>query len=222
MNSKEAWDMMKGNGCEKKSLTNILDEMGFDKDSYMVIRRSGPELKVSDERDRNGYLKETEALSFGGNRYKNKNFAVVGGGKQEVIEGEMTDFEAIDSQMRAYSRLNGNGMSVNGLTGSNNGIYSAMENMGNEFILTKDPEIIRQLESQMHFASDQLAVPLSNGGTIMSEEYKTKWERAQHYSERAKVGRLNGTTQHPKHLTSPKRSSEQAKSAAMSGSSYSR
>ncbi len=49
-----SWDVLHGNQCEKKSLSTLIEDMGFKKDSFMVVRRHGPELKVGDTRDANG------------------------------------------------------------------------------------------------------------------------------------------------------------------------
>lgn len=198
----EAWDMLHGNQCQKKSLPEVLDEMGFDKESYMVVHRHGNALKIADSYDDNSYLKENKGLSFGGSTWKDFRFAVVGNGTSQVIEGKMNDFEAIDRQMIAYSQLNNSG-SVNGMTGSNNGVYAAMANMGNEFILTKDPEIARQLENQLGFAKDQLGVPLSNGGVLMDSDRKKEWEMVDHRCKQAVVGRARGTAERPKSVKSP-------------------
>ena len=199
----EAWDMLHGNKCQKKSLSEVLDEMGFDKESYMVVHRNGPSLKIADSYDNNGNLKENPQLNFGGSTWKNFEFAVAGNGTSQVIKGTMNDFEAIDRQMSAYSQLNNNGRSVVGMTGSNNGVYAAMANMGDEFILTKDPEIARQLENQLGFARDELGVPLSNGGVLMDPTQKKEWEMVDHRSKLAAVGRARGTTERPKSVKSP-------------------
>ena len=158
-------------------LDKFIKKLGFDKESYMVVRRNGNALKIADSYDNNGYPKENKGLSFGGSTWKNFKFAVVGNGTSQVIEGTMNDFEAIDRQMSAYSQLNNNGRSVNGMTGSNNGVYAAMANGGDEFILTKDPEIARQLENQLGFAKNELGVPLSNGGILVdpSQKKNGKW-----------------------------------------------
>lgn len=199
----EAWDMLHGNQCQKKSLSEVLDEMGFDKESYMVVRRNGNALKIADSYDNNGYPKENKGLSFGGSTWKNFQFAVVGNGTSQVIEGTMNDFEAIDRQMSAYSLLNNNGRSVNGMTGSNNGVYAAMANGGDEFILTKDPEIARELEIQLGFAGNQLGVPLSNGGILVDPSQKKEWEMVDHRCKQAVVGRARGTAECPKSVKSP-------------------
>lgn len=198
----EAWDMLHGNQCQKKSLPEVLDEMGFDRASYMVVRRNGSTLRVANSYDNYGNLKENPNMSFGGSTWKNFEFAVVGNGTSEVIKGTMSDFEAIDRQMNVYSQFNNNGL-VTGMTGSNNGVYAAMANMGDEFILTKDPEIARQLENQLGFARDQLGVPLSNGGVLMDPTQKKEWEMVDHCSKLAAVGRARGTTERPKSVKSP-------------------
>lgn len=199
MKNIEAWDMLHGNGCQAKSLTQVLDEMGFDKESYMVIKRNGPQLKVADGPNQ----EPNPNMSFGGMMQKDVNFAVVGGGKMQEISGKMNDFEAIDRQMQAYSTLNNNGQSVTGMTGSNNGVYTAMANGGNEFIITKDPEIAIQLEKQLGFAKDELPVPLSNGGMIVDSSQKHSWEMAEHRSKIAILNRSRGTAERPKTIASP-------------------
>lgn len=201
----EAWDMLHGNKCQKKSLPEVLDEMGFDRESYMVIHRNGPELKVGDSYNSQGYPEKNANLSFGGMSWKDFNFSVVGNGNSQVVQGTMNDFDAIDRQMSAYASVNGK--TPVGMTGANNGVYAAMANMGNEFILTKDPEIARQLETQLGFAKDELGVPLSNGGILIDPSQKKEWEMVEHRSKLAVVGRARGTSEKPKTVASPFRNS---------------
>lgn len=199
----EAWDMLHGNNCEKKSLSAVLKEMGFDDRSYMVIRRNDPALKVGQSLGDDGNIKEDPELSFGGNTLKDKNFAVIGHGAHRDIKGQMTDFQAIDLQMQAFSDINNNGDCINGMTGSNNGIYAAMANEGDEFILTKDPEIAHQLESQLGFAKNQLGVPLSNGGEPQDLYKNLQWKNVEYHCQQAIVGRMRGTKELPKEVKSP-------------------
>lgn len=203
MQEREAWDMLQGNNCSAKSLTDILDQMGVSKDSYMVVSRHGADLKIGDSYDAQGKLQANDYMTFGGSHYKDREFGVAGGGKQEIIRGNMNDFEAIDRQMNVYSSLNRDGKLVNGMTGSNNGVYAAMANMGSEMILTKDREIIAQLESQLSFASEQLGVPLSNGGVIMDPTRRDEWKMVEHRCEQISLGRMRGTVERPKIVPSP-------------------
>ena len=191
----EAWDMLKGNGCEKKTLTNMLDEMGFSRDSYMVIKRNGPALKCGDTRDSSGRLVENEYASFGANHMHPNN-------KQLQNMGIYDDFGAIDKQMSDYSMQRNNGATVNGMTGRNNGVYAAMANGGDEFIITKDAEIIKQLESQLHFAPDQLGVPLSNGAIPLDYQKQQEWHKIDHVCKQVSLGRLRGTQEKPKTIKS--------------------
>jgi len=47
----EAWYILKGNKTEAKSLANILEGMGFDKRSFMVINRYDNDFKIGDTMD---------------------------------------------------------------------------------------------------------------------------------------------------------------------------
>lgn len=198
MKNKEAWDMLHGNGCDAKPLSKVLDEMGFDRDTYMIVRRNGENLKIADSYDNNGMLKENDMMTFGGEHYRDRECGAYG----SVIRGHKNDFEVIDEQMMLYSQAKGTGNSVNGMTGSNNGVYSAMANMGDEFIITKDREIIAQLESQLGFAGEELGVPLSNG--VPLEPHKQdEWKKVEHRCKQVAIGRARGTEEHPKYLSSP-------------------
>lgn len=199
MKNIEAWDMLHGNGCQAKSLTQVLNEMGFDKESYMVIQRNGPQLKVADGPNQ----EPNPNMSFGGMMQKDVNFAVVGGGKMQEISGKMNDFEAIDRQMQAYSNLNNGGECITGMTGSNNGVYTAMAYGGNEFIITRDPEIANQLEKQLGFAKGELPVPLSNGGMIVDYSQREAWRTAQNCSKINLAKRHSGSFAKPKVISSP-------------------
>ncbi|MBR1604598.1 MAG: hypothetical protein IJ660_00645 [Alphaproteobacteria bacterium] len=198
MDEKEAWDMLHGNKCAQKSLSKVLDEMGFDKDSYIVVRRNGPRLKVreNDVWSCPEELEESAYYSFGYNhrhpssKYKNDNFV-------------KDDFDAIDLEMAEYARKYRDGTLVNGMTGANNGVFCAMAHGGDEFILTKDPEITRQLEAQLHFIPNQLGVPLSNGGYIIDDKQRKDWERAEACSKSAVVERMRGIKSRPKTIKSP-------------------
>ena len=197
----EVWDMLHGNGCTAKSLSEVIEEMGFPKESFMVINRDGADLRVADGYDpKTGAPQENPYMRFGGNNYKEVQFEVAVNGKTETIQGKMNDFEAIDRQMRAYSFLKG-GKVVTGMTGSNNGVFSAMANNGNEFIITKNPEIARQLEIQLGFAKDQLGVPLSNGGMIMDQRQAVKWKMVEMTAKKESLKPENQTQ--PKMVKSP-------------------
>lgn len=203
MKEKEAWDMMHGNGCRAKSLSDLLGEMGFSEDTYMVVSRTGADLKVADSYEADGTLKANDYRTFGASHYKDHEFGVTGGGKQEVIRGHFNDFEVLDQQMAAYSHLTREGSLVNGMTGSNNGVYAAMANMGNEMIITKDKEIITQLERQLDFAPEKLGVPLSNGGIIIDPERRRDWNMVGHRCEQLAKDRARGTVEPAKFLDSP-------------------
>lgn len=192
----EAWDVLHGNQCEKKSLSSLIQEMGFDRDSFMVINRNGPQLKVGDRRDEKGQLVENSYASFGANHLHPND-------QHLTQQGIYDDFQVIDRQMRDYSIQYNSGNSVNGMTGANNGVYSAMANGGNEFIITKDPEIIRQLERQFGFASDQLGVPLSNGGLPMDNAQRLEWNKLSLTCSKIKKDRMEGKASEPKTLVSP-------------------
>ena len=132
MNDVDAFNMLHGNNCSKKSLTQCLDEMGFKRDSYMVVHRGGSPLRIGDTRDSQGNLRENEFLTFGSATFDTSR---------------QDSFTLIDKQMSDFAMNHNNGKCVNGMTGSNNGVYAAMAHGGDEFIITKDPEIARQLET---------------------------------------------------------------------------
>lgn len=199
MKDKESWDMLHGNGCDAKPLSKVLDEMGFDRDSYIVVRRHGENLKIADSYNQDGTLKENDMMTFGGEHYRERES---GGAYGTPIRGNKNDFEVIDEQMIIYSEKYRNGMSVNGMTGSNNGIYAAMANMGDEMIITKDREIISQLESQLGFAGDQLGVPLSNGVPLEPRKQE-EWKKVEHRCKQTAIERARGTKEPPKYLLSP-------------------
>jgi len=188
MDTKDAFDMLHGNNCEKKSLSQCLDDMGFKRNSYMVIKRNGPSLKVGDTIDSHGNVQENKYLTFGGKGNDNSCRSA---------------FNAIDNQMSDFAMRYNNGRCVNGMTGSNNGVYAAMAHGGDEFIITKDPEIVKQLERQLDFEKDQLGVPLSNGGLIVDYERRQEWENVGIRCKQVVVNRARGTEQQPKNLQSP-------------------
>jgi hypothetical protein len=162
----------------------------------MVVRRDGAKLKVGDTRDANGALVENEYLSFGRNHLHPN-------AQHLMQQGIYDDFQAIDKRMNDYSMQNNSGRSVTGMTGANNGVYCAMANHGDEFIITKDPEIIRQLEKQLCFASDQLGVPLSNGGLLTDYAQQTEWNRVSFTCSMVRKNRIEGKASEPKSLKSP-------------------
>ncbi len=118
-------------------------------------------------------------------------------------QGIYDDFQLIDRQMQDYSMQRNEGKSVTGMTGSNNGVYAAMANGGDEFIITKDPEIIKQLEEQLCFASDQLGVPLSNGGMPINAAQQLEWNKVSLTCSMVKKNRVQGLGSEPKSLKSP-------------------
>lgn len=117
----------------KNGLAKAIKDMGFHKDSFMVINRHEG-LAVGD--------------AFGENpdMYKRNEYLSVG----------TKDFAEIDMKMG----------SSDGMVGSNNGYYSAMARGGNEMIITNNPDIIQQLQTQLGY-KEGLGVPLSNGGKIL-------------------------------------------------------
>lgn len=198
----EVWDMMHGNNTEKKSLCQCLDEMGFDRESYMVVRRNDPDLKIGDSYDNQGKLQENKYSTFHIQTSSDVRFSVIANGSQEIIQGNMSDFDAIDRKMETISHLQNNGNAVTGMVGSNNGVYAAMANHGDEIIITKDPEIAAQPESQLHF-KDGLGVPLSNGGKLLDSNSQREWETVEFRCKQAAVARSRGTKEPPKQLKSP-------------------
>lgn len=192
----EAWDVLHGNKCEQKSLSSLIEEMGFKKDSFMVVNRYGPELKVGDTRDQYGQLQENKYASFGANHLHPN-------AQHLSQQGIYDDFQMIDRQMRDFSMQSKGGAAVTGMTGSNNGVYSAMANGGNEFIITKDPEIIKQLEKQLCFVSEQLPVPLSNGGLPINSAQQMEWSKVSLTCSMVKKNRMQGIEKEPKNLKSP-------------------
>ena len=192
----EAWDVLHGNQCEKKSLSSLIEDMGFKKESFMVVKRHGPQLKVGDTRDANGQLIENKYASFGANHLHP-------GAEHMKQQGIYDDFQLIDRQMQDFSMQRNEGRAVTGMTGSNNGVYAAMANGGDEFIITKDPEIIKQLEKQLCFASDQLGVPLSNGGVPINTAQQLEWSKVSLTCSMVKKNRIQGLGSEPKSLKSP-------------------
>jgi len=104
---------------------------------------------------------ENECLTFRTQTRRDTKYCHVGNKGVEIIEGKMTSFESIDRLMAAEARLNNNGVCVNGMVGSNNGVYCAAAHDG-QMIITKDPRITEELKKQMHF-HEGMGVPLSNG-----------------------------------------------------------
>lgn len=197
----EAWDLLHGNNCTAKSLTELIGEMGFKEDSYMVVRRDGPRLKVGDQRDASGALIENKYLSFGKDHLHPgyEELKTQDPSYQNIYD----DFGAIDKKMHDYSISSNSGRAVTGMTGSNNGVYCAMANGGNEFIITKDREIIQQLEKQLGFAPDCLGVPLSNGGKPLDYNKQSEWEMVEHRCKQEAINRARGTSERPKSIKSP-------------------
>lgn len=197
----EGWDMLCGNGTEKKSLTQILDEMGFDKRSYMVINRNDNDLKIGDTTDSNGQVVENKNLFFYTHTPQDTNFAVIGNHKMQVISGKMTSFEAIDRQMQAEATLNNNGGCINGMVGSNNGVFCAAAHDG-QMIITKDPRITEELKKQICF-HEGLGVPLSNGGIPVDFSKRREWQEVGMWCKKLSNDKAKGLQSEPKRLKSP-------------------
>ncbi len=180
----EAYDMLTGHNTEKKSLTSVLKEMGFKEDSYMVINRHDPQIKVTtgEMEDHGTYKlpKADEYASFGGE----KDFK------------EMDEFDTYQAQNFNHGHLPA------GYVGSNNGLYAARAFHGDELIITKDPEIAHQLQSQLGF-KDGLGVPMSNGGIIIDREKRFEFDHKMEQSAKAPTDRLRGLRERPKHVKSP-------------------
>lgn len=199
----EAFDMLQGNnGSPKRSLTSVLDEMGFSRDSYMVINRQ-------------------QGLPIGDMFGQENGFYI----RNEYTSVTSKDFETTNQQMRDISSKTNGGTLIPGIVGSNNGVHSAMAYGGDEMIITTDREIINQLQDQLCFR-DGMGVPLSNGGKILNNscsarngdkeirhngqpehpvDYKKQqeWEHVQHYGKQKQIERCSGRTPAPKTIKSP-------------------
>lgn len=173
-----AWDYLHGNnGFREHSLSGVLKEMGFPEDSYMVVRKGDNSVKVGDHYDANGQLVENPYSTFGG-YHKHPN-------------SELDMYDDNNEYMRKFC-CSSNGQIPNGITGSNNGVYSAQAYGGDEVIVTKDRRIKEALEEQLSFKKDVMGVPLSNGGIIMDSGYRDKWNRVKLWGNMVDNHRKNG------------------------------
>ncbi len=156
------YDYVQGNnGFRKHKLSDILKEMGFSEDSYMVVRKLDEPVRVGEGYDEKGYLKENPCLTFGG--------------YQCVPDSKLTLYDANDEYMQRV--CSPSGRLPNGMTGENHGVYAAQAYGGDEIIITKDRRIKDALEQQLSFKKDVMGVPLSLDEKIINEPYKEKWER---------------------------------------------
>ena len=122
------------------------------------------------------------------------NGKTIGGGQKEKLplypnartveelslQTEQTYNETLDRQC-----ANADGKFAVGITGRNNGVYSAYMAFGKEMIVTQNPKIIEALERQMHFESERMGVPFSNGEGPKNFQQKMEWEQVKNYSSKS-------------------------------------
>lgn len=110
-------------------------------------------------------------------------------GRTEEATINNEDFASIDKMIQDYASRHG-GKLPTGLTGSNNGTYAASN--GQELIITKNQEIINELERQLDFKSSGLYVPYSNGHRPLDPQKNKEWELVCHRSNIENLERLQG------------------------------
>lgn len=132
---------------------------------YLYIRRTG----MSE------YESFNEALTSMG--FDKETFMVFRDG-DNFQRTDGPDFDYFKTSMASKPRT----------TGHNNGVYAAYSpKMG--YLVTKDPEVIKAIETQMGFKNEGLGVVFSNGDRPKSSYYADKWAKVEEACAREERGR---------------------------------
>lgn len=193
MRKEDAWEKTVRSGL---SFSDILGEMGYKKEDgdFMVIKmdRNYPALEVETSGPNN---------KIGGYELKEYPLHPYAKTYEDACKTVMrSDQEYYDSL--CVHPDNGGKIST-GVTGSNNGVYAAYSRGSKEMIVTRNPEIIRQLETQLCFENRDIGVPFSNGDHPKNLQKNIEWQ----YVAR----RSNDCTKLPKRIMTAEEKAEAKK-----------
>lgn len=167
MRQEEAWKKR-----QESTLSEVLGEMGYNaKTDFMAIRIDPYSSK----------MELNNGMSLGGWETEKRPVRPNARTVEELsVQTKQTYNEALDNQC-----VNPDGKIAVGITGRNNGVYSAYMAFGKEMIVTENPKIIEALERQMHFESDRMGVPFSNGERPKNFQQNMEWEQVKNYSSKS-------------------------------------
>ncbi len=178
MNREDSWDKVVRSS--ENSMSSLLGEMGYKQENgdFMVINMRN---------DRNGFKVDRgdgNVTTMGGwERKELPLFPHARTYEDACKRAQMTDQDYYDK----LCVPNGDGQIQSGVTGSNNGVYAAYSFGSKEMVVTKNPEIIRQLEKQLCFQDIGLGVPFSNGDKPKDFQKAMEWEQVKRCSSNCKV-----------------------------------
>jgi len=142
---------------KNKSISSKLKEMGFEENKDFVVIREHEQWQVYDGAGKPA----SPYLSFGGNHQNPRT------GVEESIEQDMS--------------INKSGKYIG--IGSNNECYSAKVMGNEEMIVTKNFDIYNKLRKEYGLTEDTIGVPMSNGGHILDDQKRNRFEGMQKHCE---------------------------------------